>query len=44
MDGTFRIRGRYDDHYTNIVQGCTKDSVSAVARMVYLLFYNNGEY
>ena len=44
MDGTFRLRGRYDDHYTNIFQGCTKDSVSVVAGMVYLLVYHNWEY
>ena len=27
MDGAFRVRGKFDDDYTNIVQGCTKDLV-----------------
>ena len=44
MDGTFRIRGRHHDHYTNIVQGCTKDSISVPVSMTYLLVYHNWEY
>ena len=44
MDGTFRLRGRYDDHYTNIFQGCSKEIASVVVSMVYLLVYHNWEY
>ena len=44
MDGTFRLRGIYDDHYTNNFQGCTKDNVSVVVSMVHFLAYYNCEY